>query len=165
MQYTVFPTPLGLLGAASTSEGLCCIKIKTTETAFRNYLQANYKQTPEKSEALQKELVKQFGLYFSGKLRQFSLPLDLSQGTPFQKKIWRRLCSIPSGSTQSYEWLVINNPNSCRAAGNAVGKNPLPIVVPCHRIVRKNGELGGYSGGLHIKKFLLSLENSSYGTV
>ena len=165
MHYTIFPTPLGLVGAASTSAGLCCIKIKTTETAFRNYLQTTYKQTPEKRDDLLNNLVKEIDLYFAGKLRKFTLPLDLSQGTPFQKKIWRRLCSIPLGTTESYEWLVISNPNSCRAAGNAVGKNPLPIVIPCHRIVRKNGELGGYTGGLHIKKFLLNLENSSNGTV
>ncbi|OGW25116.1 MAG: hypothetical protein A3K09_08270 [Nitrospinae bacterium RIFCSPLOWO2_12_FULL_47_7] len=166
--YIVFPSPLGLIGVAATPAGLCCIKIKISgEPAFRNYLQKKYRQIPENNKALLKNIESQINLYFTGKLRRLSCPLDLSQGTPFQKKVWRKLISIPFGATHNYEWLAIaiGNAKACRAVGNAIGQNPLPIIIPCHRIVRKCGELGGYSGGVHIKRFLLDLEKKSHGTV
>jgi methylated-DNA-[protein]-cysteine S-methyltransferase len=129
-------------------------------------LRTTYGQTPEKKEAPLKKLKKQFDLYFSGKLHRFSWPLD-PQGTSFQKTVWRKLTAIPFGTTRSYEWLAksVGNAKACRAVGNSNGKNPLPIIIPCHRVVRKNGELGGYSGGLPIKRFLLNLENPTYGAV
>jgi O-6-methylguanine DNA methyltransferase len=129
---------------------------------FRDELKADFHSIPNKQEP--KNLKKQFDLYFAGKLREFSCPLDLDIGeaTVFQKKTWRKLLTIPYGSTRSYEWLAkaIGNAKAYRAAGNANGQNPLPIIIPCHRIVRKNGDLGGYTGGTHIKHFLLELEKS-----
>ena len=97
--------------------------------------------------------------YFAGRLRAFSLALDV-RGTPFQLRVWQGLCAIPYGTTWSYAMLArhIGRPGACRAVGNANGKNPLPIIIPCHRVVRTDGELGGYSAGLDIKRFLLALE-------
>lgn len=97
--------------------------------------------------------------YFAGRLRDFTLPLDV-RGTPFQQRVWQTLRSIPYGTTWSYGLLAarIGQPGAGRAVGNANGRNPLPIVIPCHRVIRSGGGLGGYSAGLAIKRFLLALE-------
>jgi methylated-DNA-[protein]-cysteine S-methyltransferase len=97
--------------------------------------------------------------YFNGKKVKFSFPIYLT-GTEFQKKVWHELTQIPFGQTISYGELAkkIANPKAFRAVGSANGKNPLPIVIPCHRVINANGELGGYSGGIDIKKFLLKIE-------
>jgi methylated-DNA-[protein]-cysteine S-methyltransferase len=87
----------------------------------------------------------------------------LRLGTPFQQKVWKKLTTIPYGKTRSYKWIAsaINNRHASRAVGNANGRNPLPIIIPCHRVIRENGELGGYTGGINIKRFLLNLEQAN----
>lgn len=97
--------------------------------------------------------------YFSGKRRSFSIPLSAS-GTEFQCKVWESLKTIPYGETTSYADIArkIGNPKACRAVGGANNRNPLPIFVPCHRVVGKSGQLVGYAGGLEIKDFLIRLE-------
>ncbi|RME83309.1 MAG: methylated-DNA--[protein]-cysteine S-methyltransferase [Planctomycetota bacterium] len=97
--------------------------------------------------------------YFSGDRREFHTSL-LLQGTPFQIRVWRALLEIPYGKTCSYEEIAIQigKPRACRAVGNSNGKNPIPIIIPCHRVVEKSGKLGGYSSGLEIKEKLLLLE-------
>lgn len=100
--------------------------------------------------------------YLAGHPDQFSdIPLRVV-GTSFQQRVWRTLQSIPHGETRSYAWVAqqVGLPTGYRAVGNANGKNPLPIIVPCHRVVQHNGALGGYTGGTHIKRFLLDLENA-----
>lgn len=100
--------------------------------------------------------------YFAGRRHNFELPLDL-QGTEFQKKVWLALRQIPYGQTRSYREIAeaIGNPNGCRAVGLANNKNPLAILVPCHRVIGSNGSLVGYAGGLELKAALLSLEQNS----
>lgn len=100
--------------------------------------------------------------YLSGQKVDFSLPLDLSHGTPFQQQVWQGLRQIPYGETRTYTALAaqLNRPTATRAIASAVGRNPILIVVPCHRIVRKDGQLGGYRGGLTMKQQLLSLEQA-----
>ncbi|GAA7910633.1 hypothetical protein JP0496_08710 [Helicobacter pylori] len=95
-----------------------------------------------------------------GQLFEFDVPLDLI-GTPFQKQVWSALMTIPYGKTKSYDEIakLINNPKSCRAIGNANYNNPISLIVPCHRVVRKNGALGGYNGGIEVKKWLLEFES------
>jgi methylated-DNA-[protein]-cysteine S-methyltransferase len=97
--------------------------------------------------------------YFKGKRREFDFSLDIS-GTPFQKRVWQAVRSIPFGQTISYRDVAekINLPNAQRAVGNALGQNPIPIVIPCHRVIRSNGELGGFTGGITIKRKLLEFE-------
>ena len=97
--------------------------------------------------------------YFEGKRREFNLPLKLS-GTDFQNKVWKALCEIPYGETRSYKQIAerVENPGGSRAVGGANNKNPIMIVVPCHRVVGSNGNLVGYASGLHIKEVLLSIE-------
>lgn len=101
--------------------------------------------------------------YFSGERTVFDLPLDL-KGTMFQRKVWQALLAIPYGQTTTYQKLAesINRPKAIRAVGTAVGKNPIPIIIPCHRVLRTDGKLGGYSGigGVDMKKHLLSIEKT-----
>jgi methylated-DNA-[protein]-cysteine S-methyltransferase len=104
----------------------------------------------------------QLGEYFRGSRKRFDLPLDL-RGTAFQRKVWAELGKIPFGATWSYRELAerIGNPGAVRAVGTANGRNPVCILIPCHRVVRVSGDLGGYAGGLENKAFLLELEKES----
>jgi methylated-DNA-[protein]-cysteine S-methyltransferase len=99
--------------------------------------------------------------YFQGKRTTFSLPFKLT-GTPFQLAVWKELQNIPYGKTTSYKEIAqkINKPKACRAVGMANNKNPLPIIIPCHRVIGSNGKLIGYAGGLNLKNYLLELEKS-----
>jgi len=106
-----------------------------------------------------KQAIEQLRAYFAGELRDFDLPLDM-QGTEFQLRVWRELLSIPYGETRSYSFIAntIGAPKAVRAVGAANGRNPIPIVVPCHRVIGAGGSLVGYGGGLPLKRFLLDLE-------
>lgn len=109
------------------------------------------------------ETRRQLGAYFGGTLKQFHLPLDLTSGTSFQQDVWTALQGIQSGQTRSYGDIAerIGRPAAVRAVGAAVGRNPLSIVVPCHRVVGANGSLTGYAGGLQRKRALLDHEVQS----
>ena len=139
--YTIFSNPIGLTGLVATSNGLISIinNLKN-ESSIKQHLSLLTNAEIVKQPSDFKDLVKQFSLYFKGTLRIFDFPLDLSLG--------------------SYKWLAskIKNPQASRAVGNANGMNPLPIVIPCHRIIKGNGDLGGYTGGVNIKRFLINLE-------
>jgi len=102
---------------------------------------------------------KQLAEYFAGKRREFDLPLE-SRGTEFQKRVWKGLTKIPFGETRSYLELArkVGHPKACRAVGAANGRNPLSIVVPCHRVIGADGSLTGFAGGTRTKAFLLELE-------
>jgi len=108
--------------------------------------------------------INQLTAYFAGSLREFNLPLEMT-GTDFQIRVWRLLCDIPYGETRSYRDLAIalGKPTAVRAVGAANGANPLPIVVPCHRVIGANGSLVGYGGGLPLKRRLLEFERG-WGT-
>lgn len=112
------------------------------------------KETP-----LLKEAHRQLDAYFDGRLKTFDLPY-LLEGTPFQQKVWRALCNIPYGTCITYGELAarIGDPKACRAVGMANGRNPLPVIVPCHRVIGSGGKLTGYTGGLDIKTKLLQIE-------
>ena len=106
--------------------------------------------------------VEQFAAYFAGRLRQFDLPLA-ARGTPFQQSVWHALCDIPYGETVSYLEIAqaIGNRKAVRAVGAANGRNPLSIIVPCHRVIGRSGALTGYAGGIPIKRWLLALEQQT----
>jgi methylated-DNA-[protein]-cysteine S-methyltransferase len=151
--YTQIESPLGPLLLAADDAGL------------RQILFAKGRQPaqPESSwkedRAPLKETIRQLHAYFSAELEKFDLQLA-PEGTPFQLGVWRRLCDIPYGETISYGELAgrIGNPKASRAVGLANGSNPIPIVIPCHRVIGSNGKLTGYGGGLPIKEKLLALE-------
>ncbi len=107
------------------------------------------------------ETFNQLDHYFNGNLKKFNLPLA-PHGTPFQKNVWLQLLQIPYADTCSYLDIARNlgNKNATRAVGNANGRNPIPIIIPCHRVIGSNGSLTGFGGGLSTKSYLLDLENS-----
>jgi methylated-DNA-[protein]-cysteine S-methyltransferase len=110
-----------------------------------------------------KDLIKRFTDYFIGRRLNFPDKLDLNRATDFQRKVWEVTRCIPYGETRSYAWVAgqIGNTSAARAVGQALGKNPLPIIIPCHRVIGSDGSLGGFGGGLTLKKRLLALEKKS----
>jgi len=104
--------------------------------------------------------MERFKTYFRGGKIIFPDELDLSGATPFQRKVWEITRLIPYGETRSYAWVAeqVNNPQAARAVGQALARNPLPIIIPCHRVITTNGKLGGFSGGVETKRRLLQLE-------
>ena len=115
--------------------------------------------SPNEENGFLREAINQLEAYFRGELREFQLTLDF-EGTDFQKRVWRQLETIPYGQTRSYTQIAeaIGSPRAVRAVGAANGANPIPIVVPCHRVIGASGKLVGYGGGLPLKKRLLELE-------
>jgi len=122
--------------------------------------------TPQNVEICETETIKeasrQLNAYLSGDLKEFSLPLATS-GTDFMRTVWKILCEVPYGKTASYKDIAIavGNPKAVRAVGMANNKNPIPIFIPCHRIIGSDGKLTGYRGGLALKKKLLELEKQN----
>ncbi len=168
LYYSVVPGPWGLMGLAASDKGLIHIQtVVASEKAYVAFLRRCFDSVPEKKVKRLQPVANQLGLYLKGKLKKFDYPLDVSHGTPFQKQVWQKLASIPYGETRSYAWLAqaVKRPQAFRAVGNANGRNPIPILLPCHRVIQSNGGLGGYTGGLHIKKYLLELEGSGHASL
>ena len=113
-----------------------------------------------------KPVMDQLAAYFAGELTQFEVDLAPS-GTPFQQRVWAALCQIPYGRTASYLEVAaaVGNEKACRAVGGANGRNPIPIIIPCHRVIGKGGKLVGFSSGLDIKTRLLQLESRAEGKI
>jgi len=149
MKYAaVMESPIGLLmlveedGALTEVRfGKCCENITLCDTP------------------LLKKAVQELNEYFSGQRKTFTVPLN-PKGTPFQQRCWNALLQIPYGETRTYgqQAAMIGNPKACRAVGMGNHRNPLPVFIPCHRVVGANGTLTGYAGGLHIKETLLQIE-------
>lgn len=116
----------------------------------------------DKNHIIALQTIAQLDEYFGGKRMAFDLPLDLSHGTDFQTKVWQALLKIPYGQTISYKQLatMMGKPTAYRACANANGKNPISLIVPCHRVIASDGTLGGYTGGVEIKDKLLVFERS-----
>src|SRR3989337_3674270 len=150
---------------AATNEGICRITFGN-ERAFLKELKSIYKYSLIlKDEEQLKPVVSELSTYFSGIPTEFTFKLNLS-GTDFQKRVWKALLKIPYGKTASYKdvAVMIGAPHAVRAVGGACGRNPVPIIIPCHRVIGADGNIGGYSGGLRIKKMLLKLEGVKYNT-
>ena len=114
-------------------------------------------------QAVALEVVRQLDEYFAGTRQVFDIELDLSHGTPFQQMVWQALLQIPYGKTISYGKLAttIGKPTAYRACANANGRNPISLIVPCHRVIASDGGLGGYTGGMGIKRMLLAMEGKN----
>lgn len=147
-RFCVFETPMGRLRLTEDETGICAVEFTeapvTKVPPGSRYLEAGKAQLLE---------------YFAGQRKVFDLPLALS-GTDFQTRVWNALRDIPYGETRSYQQIAaaVGNPKATRAVGMANNRNPLPILLPCHRVVGKNGSLTGYAGGLERKECLLKLE-------
>jgi methylated-DNA-[protein]-cysteine S-methyltransferase len=155
-QFAVMNTPIGPLLIAENSSGVSAIIFNADSFSIPDsWIQVEY---------LSSEVMKQLQQYFNGERYQFDLPLA-PEGTSFQLEVWRALEKIPYGETISYLDLAkqIGKPAAVRAVGAANGANPLPIVIPCHRVIGHNGKLTGYGGGLDKKQYLLSMESLYLG--
>jgi len=126
-----------------------------------NFCSAQVSSQP--STALEREIFRQFDLYFTGRGKEFDLPF-FATGTVFQLMVWEEVLRIPYGKTISYKELAqrIDNPKASRAVGRALNQNPVPILIPCHRVIGSNGKLTGYGAGIAIKKKLLELERGNW---
>ena len=151
--YSLTQSPLGDITVQANDSGLLGLWFETNATKPESPGQYN----PE--HPVIKETEQQLALYFAGELSKFDVPV-MTSGTPFQQQVWTALCDIPFGQSISYQELAnrIGKPKAVRAVGAANGKNPISIIVPCHRVIGKNGKLTGYSGGVERKKRLLELE-------
>ena len=159
-------TPIGKLLVAASSSGICRICFPSESESDRaHWFDRYFSMAPlEGVEGALAEAMEQLLRYFQGREETFDLPLDL-RGTPFQIRVWRQLLEIPYGTTLSYGEVAraIGNPRASQAVGSAVGKNPVPIVVPCHRVLGHDGSLVGFGGGLPTKEKLLKLEGVPVG--
>lgn len=118
--------------------------------------------TAEKAPSFIRRLALQLKQYATGKTVRWRVPVDLSSGTDFQRRVWSALVKIPRGQTRSYAWVAhqIGKPDATRAVGTACGANPVPVIIPCHRVIASDGSLGGFGGGLPMKRRLLALEKA-----
>ena len=148
--FCYYKSPVGIISVSASDVGI-------TQLFFAE----DTKDSHENISPLLLQLQQELDLYFSGKLKSFSVPVDPS-GTDFQKEVWKAITKIPYGKTTSYLQLSksMKQPDAIRAIANANARNPVLIIIPCHRVIGTNGQLTGYAGGLQRKKLLLELEGS-----
>ena len=154
--YKKVQSPVGVLTLVAGERGLAAILWQNDDP--KRVRLSPLGSGPEHPTLL--EAARQLSAYFAGKLKKFSVPLDFA-GTEFQKEVWRALTAIPFGETRSYGQIAaqIGHPKAVRAVGAAIGRNPISIVVPCHRVIGADGNLTGFAGGLKVKACLLDLES------
>ena len=157
MKSKLVDSPIGRLELLATDSALCGLNWAHQHTTQASgspssHLEGQSQILEQASEELQR--------YFEGKLKVFTVPCA-PEGTPFQRKVWSALESIEWGKTLTYKMVAntLNKPSAARAVGTAIGKNPLPIFIPCHRVIGSNGSLTGFSGGIDIKRELLAFED------
>ena len=163
--YAELDSPLGPLVAAATTRGLVRLAyrdhnggLEVVLEGLAHRLSPRVVEAPARLDAVRRELEE----YFAGTREGFDVAVDLALAAPFGREVLVACAAIPFGQTSSYAGVAAaaGRPSASRATGNALGANPVPIVVPCHRVLRTGGGLGGYTGGLHIKEHLLRLEGS-----
>ena len=158
VRYDITESPVGELFIASTPRGLCRISytVDGQDEAIARTFGARVLRMPLD------EVRRELDEYFEGRRRDFDLPLDLRGVAPFHEAVLHELARVPYGRTDTYGALAqkVGRPKAARAVGTVMNRNPIPIVLPCHRIVGANGSLTGYAGGLHVKRALLELEGA-----
>jgi len=160
LTYTTFETAMGWVGILGSGKGI--MRITTGNKAAQEALNAlgtkadNATDSPDEF----KDITERFQKYFRGEPVVFPNEIDLSDATPFQRRVWQAAISIPYGETRSYGWIAkqIDNPKAARAVGQAMHRNPFSILVPCHRVVAGDGGIGGFGGGVEMKQRLLRME-------
>jgi len=155
-------TPIGRMVAIASDAGVCVLEFldsRTAPSSARAFAKRHGAKSVSGTNRHLDRLRAELDAYFAGELRRFETPLDL-RGTPFQKAVWKRVARAPYGRTLTYAQVAARagRPSAVRAAGHANGRNPVSILVPCHRIVGSDGKLHGYGGGLWRKRWLLELE-------
>jgi len=153
--------PIGWMGVVFSAKGLTEITFPVADEAEAWH---RLRRIPEHSAPPRREQIDQLAdelqQYFAGKLREFQVTPDVSGHTPFRQQVWEIDRQIPYGQTRTYGWIArqMDRPNAARAVGGALAFNPIPIIIPCHRVVAKDGSLCGYAGGVQLKADLLALE-------
>jgi len=158
----VVETKIGWIGLAWSARGLVSLQLpRSTQAAAERILQREYPQGAWSARA-PAEMLRELKEYAEGRRRAFELPLDWSSIKPFQRAVLKATSTIPFGETRSYGWVAhkIGKPRAFRAVGHALATNPIPIILPCHRVIGSDGGLHGYGGGLPMKAMLLKLEGA-----
>ncbi len=160
LKYVTFNTDMGWVGILASARGLLATTLPRPSAQEAHQQLGNRVDQATWSPHSFAGLMELLKVYFSGKQVTFPNELDLSENTSFQREVWQMTRFIPYGETRSYLWLAtqINKPGAARAVGQALGRNPLTIIIPCHRVVASHGGLGGFGGGLEMKQSLLHLE-------
>lgn len=160
LNYATFNCNIGWLGILGSDRGLQRLTLpQRTAREAASQLGKGVGLTCQSPHRFQ-DLIQRMRAYFNGNQIDFPDELDLSQATLFYREVWEVTRLIPYGSTRTYSWVAeqIGKPKATRAVGQALSRNPLPVIVPCHRVIAKDGKLGGFTGGLAMKRTLLSLE-------
>lgn len=163
MEYTIFETTMGWMAILGSTRGL--VSTSLPRSSAQKALEAlggltkHASLSPDKF----KDLITRLKAYFGGYEVSFPDELDLSTATLFQRQVWHTTRLIAYGETRSYKWLAekVGQPGAARATGQALSRNPLPIIIPCHRVISSDGGLGGFSGGIQMKRRLLHLEGAA----
>ena len=160
IEYTAFDTAAGWVGVLGSTRGLLRTTLPQRSLQEARQLLGDKADHAVWSSRLFENLIERFRNYLSGDKISFADDVDLSGATPFQREVWGKTRLIPYGETRSYSWVAeqIGKPGAARAVGQALGRNPLPVIIPCHRVVAGDGKLCGFAGGLDMKRHLLSLE-------
>ena len=160
LKYITFNTEMGWIGILGSAKGLLCTTLPQRSVQEVHQLLGDSVNHATWAPGSFEDLMERLKIYFSGHKAIFPDELDLSRATPFKRQVWEVTRLIPYGETRSYSWVAeqIGKPKATRAVGQALTRNPLPIIVPCHRILTSDGRLGGYSGGVGMKRYLLYLE-------
>lgn len=161
--YSLMDSPIGFLELEARDGAITCIRFAGKKSEPKDGTDgAGGTDEPNSEQQVITDTIQQLREYFAGNRKEFSIPLR-PEGTEFQRRVWKALMQIPYGETRSYGEVacMVGNPRACRAVGMANHNNPVPILIPCHRVVGKNGNLTGYAGGLDKKTALLELERST----
>jgi methylated-DNA-[protein]-cysteine S-methyltransferase len=163
LKYAIFSTKIGWVGILGSSKGIRRTTLPQPSVQDARRLLGKPLDYAELAPKLFQDLIERFQAYFSGGKIDFPDEFDLSSATSFQRQVWEVTRLIPYGNTRSYKWVAeqTGKPGASRAMGQPLAKNPLPILIPCHRVINTDGRLGGFSGGLGMKRQLLNLEAQS----
>ncbi len=160
IKYSTFQTDFGSIFLARTARGICRIHLGGSEESFTSELRAKHRVQPIRDDSSLRSYSKELVAYFEDGHEIDGMQIDFLEGTRFERRVWEALTQIPHGEVRSYGWVAeeVGSPRASRAVGSACGSNPIPFVVPCHRVISSSGGLGGYGYGLDVKRELLRLE-------
>jgi O-6-methylguanine DNA methyltransferase len=162
VNYLELKSQIGDVWLASSQKGLFCLNLGPVEVdALKSFYAENSRVAFVRGGKRVEQAGRELLLYLEGRLSRFSVPLDLRGSTPFARRVWRVTRKIPYGQVRSYAWVAerVGDPYAARAVGGALGRNPVPIFIPCHRVVGSGGDLVGFGGGLALKSRLIALES------
>lgn len=152
---------IGDIWLGCTPRGLFWVNLRRVDTrAVEGFFDQGRAVVLSEGGDMVEKAARELLMYLEARQKKFTVKFDLRGTTPFQRKVWRATCRIPYGQVRTYAWIAdrLGDPNCARAVGNALSRNPIPIFIPCHRVVGAHGGLGGFSAGLSFKRWLLSLE-------